>query len=1514
MNFPIVGVGASAGGLESFIQLLNGVPEDAGLAIVFIQHLDPSHPSLSTEIFSKATKMPVAEARDRTVVQINHVYLLPPSFDMTIKSGTLFLQPRVDSAAIHKPVDTFLESLALDEGTKSVGVVLSGTASDGTEGLRSIKTEGGVTLVQTIESAKFGGMPLAAIQAKVADLVLDPKSIAIEIVRIARQHSANLKIEKSQEPDLDAALNDIINILWRQTHVNFTDYKKTTLRRRIARRMMVHRQSTEKLYADFLRGNRDEVQTLLAEILIHVTSFFRDPEEFEELKKDVFPKIVAAHQNGTPIRVWIAGCSTGEEAYSILIALLEFIGPNITSHSIQMFASDISESAIRKARDGFYPNSLVQNIPPILLARYFTAFPGGYKVNKSLRELCLFSKHDVTADPPFAKVDLISCRNLLIYFNEALQNDVFPIFHYALNAGGFLFLGQSESVGSFNHVFAALDQNHKIYKKLPACKGLPKLRFSPNFSSEETSRTPKSQRAFAVFDLQKIANQIVALKYGPSGVIFNEANEIISFRGRTVPYLEQLTGHASLQLFKLLHPDLVKDVKNLIQAVKTNFTAIRKEDVAYGPAGQTDHINIEVIPINPTAPDEERMYLLLFERPQKSQGDFAPLPQFAEADPQKSKSLQMDFSITDQRIQQLELQLASALEEHEFLEVDHDTFQNEVGAATEELQSTNEELQSTNEELETAQEELQSTNQELTTVNDQLQHRNSELGELNNDLVNLLSSIELPIIIVGPRHKIRRFTSSATRVLKLAASDIGRPILDIPSNLKLNDLDVLISKVMETLTISETEVQDQSGHWYRLQIRPYRTTDNRIDGAVLSFIDIEVLKQAVDRLNMALNQATSIADALQIPSVIIDRNLKIRNVSQLFCKIFGVNAKETEGQLLTELGNKNWDVSILKSRLEQTILLKKPFQEFEVSGEFLGIGHRTYLLNAREIQWVDHAETEPKSILITFFDITERKQTELRLEESEITHRTILESAHDGIVSISAAGLIKTANSQTERWFGYQPGEMIGIKFDQLIPLASRRLHKKLHADYLQAPAARVMGESLDLFGQRKDETTFPIEISLSPVTTKSGKIIIAVLRDVSTRRQADEERNILLKKAEEDRAEAEKANRAKDLFLATLSHELRTPLSSILTWAQLIRHGKVDFEKAKAGAVVIENSAKAQSQLIDDLLDISRIIAGKLAVEITAVDLRSVIPHAVDSVRSLAEKKSIKFDLRISEEPGIILANAGRLQQIICNLLTNAIKFSAKKSTIEIHLDYITEQKRRFVQLQVIDHGKGIPEEFLPMIFSRFTQADSTSTRVHGGLGLGLSIVSSLVALQGGTVTAANAVQGTGAIFTVTFPLTLQTTIVQSDGTELSSDNSNATPIKSSEIPSLEGYDVLIVDDDDGARDSLSIYLRSFGAVIVGADSAAKALEALTKSSFDLIISDIAMPVVDGYSLLRSIRRLKPEEGANTPAIALTAFATDADAKMAVEAGFQAHFAKPIEANELARAVSKYAIKKILA
>jgi len=829
----IVGVGASAGGLEAFEHLLRALPENTGMAFVLVQHLAPMHESILSELLGRSTRMPVTEVFEGTAVQPNHVYVIPPNKDMSIMDGVLHLTPLSPDRARRMPIDMFFRSLAEDQEGRAIGVVLSGTASDGTLGIQAIKALGGVTFAQDDESAKYNAMPRSAVAAGNVDFILAPELIARELARIAK-HVHVFAPEETVEPtevvSKNETLGKIYSLLRSFSRVDFSAYKPGTIKRRIARRMFLRKIDNLDAYLLFLRKDREEVESLFNDILINVTSFFRDPEAFESLRREAFPLMVKNKGANSPVRVWVPGCSTGEEAYSLAMALLEFLGEHASNLQIQVFATDISDGIIQKARTGIYPESVAMDISSERLKRFFMKADGGYQISKAVRDICVFAKQDIGKDPPFSKLDIISCRNVMIYMGPVLQKRIVPLFHYALNPTGILFLGSSETVGAFSDLFTAIDKKYKIYTK-KALDNPVNFDFVPRYDVEV--ETPRSRHEVSYRgDLQKSADQILLNRFVPASVVVNEKLDIIQFIGQTGRFLDPMPGDATLNLLKLVKGGLQVEIRLAFQRARRTSGAVRKEGVLIELGGVLKTANFEILPVKNTA-GKERFFLVVLEEgpPMRKHPDLKDTekPVSKKGGKRKMSDIEIENAHLKEELDATREYLQSIIEEQR-------TTNEELRSANEEIQSSNEELQSINEELETAKEELQSTNEELTTVNEELQNRNDELSRVNNDLNNLLSSVNIPIIMLGNDLRIRRFTPVAEKMMNLIPTDVGRPITDIKTNLHITDLRQIVSHVIESLEIQENEVEDSAGKWYSMRIRPYRTVDNKIDGVVIVLI------------------------------------------------------------------------------------------------------------------------------------------------------------------------------------------------------------------------------------------------------------------------------------------------------------------------------------------------------------------------------------------------------------------------------------------------------------------------------------------------------------------------------------------------------------------------------------------------------------------------------------------------------------------------------------------------------
>lgn len=839
-SFPIVGIGASAGGIDAFKALLASLPNDTGMAFVFVLHLAPTHASMLSHILARETRMPVAEVRDEPEVLPDRVYVIPPGRAMIIAEKRLHLIPDTDMP--RHPVDTFFSSLAEDRGHLAVGVVLSGTATDGTLGLTAIKAVGGITFAQD-ESAQHDGMPRSAIGSGCVDFVLPPRAIAAELTRLARHPYVTVPEPGPPPEDID----DVLDLVRQHSGVDFKQYKSNTLHRRVRRRMALHKLTTLRQYAAHIRLHPDEAEALYQDILISVTNFFRNPEAFEALKTLVLPRLLKNRARQDPVRAWVLGCSSGEEAYSLAIVLAEYAAEAHSPVPVSLYATDLNNASIERSRAGLYPKSIADDVSPERLRRYFVEVDGGYRVTKAIRDMCIFARQNVLTDPPFSRMDIVSCRNVMIYMEPALQRKLLLTLHYALKPSGFLFLGPSETIGSTREFFDAEDAKHKIFSKKPAAlrpeHAFPVEPYMPHSQERRAERWGEVPRD-AHAEIQREADRVLLTRYVPAGVLVNGDFEVVQFRGDTGLYLTPAPGKASLNILKMAREGLLVSLRALLQRAKKEDGVAQEPGIRVKSNGGFRTVTLSVIPVKRSGGPQERWYWVLFEEARAGEEHEGPAGT-APSDKSRRRSrtaLDKALQEKDDQIARLTQELAATREYLQSVIEQQEAANEELQSANEEVQSANEELQSINEELETSKEEIQSSNEELRTVNEELHNRNEELSRLNDDLNNLLSSVEIAIVMVWQDLRIRRFTPLAERHFNLIATDVGRPIGDIKLNLEIADLPQLLTEAVNTVSIREMEVQDRHGRWYLMRIRPYRTLENKIDGAVIVLIDIDTLK------------------------------------------------------------------------------------------------------------------------------------------------------------------------------------------------------------------------------------------------------------------------------------------------------------------------------------------------------------------------------------------------------------------------------------------------------------------------------------------------------------------------------------------------------------------------------------------------------------------------------------------------------------------------------------------------
>ncbi len=878
-GFPIVGIGASAGGLAAFEAFFSGMPADTepGMAFVLVQHLAPDHKSILTDLIRRYTRMQVFEVEDGMEVQINCAYIIPPNRDMAFLNGTLQLLEPAAPRGQRLPIDFFFRSLAQDQCGRAIGVVLSGTGRDGTLGVRAIKGEGGMIMAQNPESTEYDGMPRSAIGTGMVDYELPPAEMPAQLIAYVTHAFGNPPRPAVPAPKTENALKKIFVLLRAQTGHDFSQYKPSTIGRRIERRMAVHQVDSMDGYVKFIQQTPAEVEALFRDMLIGVTNFFRDPEAFRALEEQVIPKLFAGKSADATIRIWAPGCSTGEEAYSLAILLAERQQALKKSFKVQVFATDIDSRAIAVARSGSYPASIAADLTPERLARFFSTEPGDstLRINKSIRDMLVFSEQNVIKDPPFSKLDLISCRNLLIYLDGGLQKKIIPLFHYALNPGGYLFLGTSETVSEFGDLFATLERKQKIYQRKEDFLGAQRAglgRFLPPMTAVAAAqrRTDEKTGYPRELPLRELAEQALLTQVVQAAVLVNAQGDILYLHGRTGMYLEPSPGtRESYNILKMSREGLRRDLTTALHKAVRSRETVCCPGLEVKTNGDFTTVNLVVRPVAvaPSASPEPPLYLVILEQAtQPVSGEQAVgSDQKAAAGKQAGqKTLKPSGVDVDARVAELKQELQAKEEYLQTANEELETSNEELKSSNEEMQSVNEELQSTNEELETSKEELQSVNEELATVNSELQTKVVDLSRANNDMNNLLAGTGITTVFVDHQLRLLRFTPTATQIINLIQSDIGRPVGHIVSNLPgYGTLTTDIKAVLDTLIPREAEVQTAEGRWYTMHILPYRTMDNVIEGAVLTFTDITAAKKSLEalrvneeRLRIALNAAS----------------------------------------------------------------------------------------------------------------------------------------------------------------------------------------------------------------------------------------------------------------------------------------------------------------------------------------------------------------------------------------------------------------------------------------------------------------------------------------------------------------------------------------------------------------------------------------------------------------------------------------------------------------------------------
>ncbi len=1374
-TFPIVGIGASAGGFEAFTQLLQNLPAHTGMAFILLQHLDPTHSSSLTELLSKVSSMPIDEIKDNTRVKPDHIYVIPANADLTIEKGKLQLSPRMNIRGQHMVIDYFFRSLAQDQHNRAIGIILSGTGTDGTLGLAEIKSKGGITLVQDEASAKYSGMPHSAITNGNVDFVLPIARIAEELIKLGTHpYVTDNKLTKNTDLLLLEAkeMQEVFSLLKSVSGVDFTYYKHTTISRRIQRRLALHKLQRLKDYLAYLKTTPTEIGALYNDVLINVTNFFRDAGSFQFLTEKIFPRLIQNKTMQDPIRIWVPGCATGEEAYSLAIALTEFLESRRSKIAVQIFGTDVSESAIEKARAGIYIENIEIDVSVERLNRFFTHVNGQYQVNKEIRELCIFAKQNVISDPPFSRLDLISCRNVLIYLEPVLQKKVIRIFHYALEPEGYLMLGPSESVGDFDDKFTVENKKYKIYAKKP-------LVVHPQFSVFETTHRIDSQKTAkkavvdeevaSIVNVQKEADRIILQKYAPVGVMVNNAMEIIQFRGHTSPYLEPSPGKASLNLMKMIREGLFVELQSAISKARTQGKPVSKKGLHVEQDGKSITVTIDVIPIT-SGKNREPVFLILFEKdPLQNVSDTA------ESSP-SPKMPKRGQGTKGSQITQLKQELSATREYLQSTIEELESSNEELQVANEEILSNNEELQSTNEELETSKEELQSTNEELTTVNEELQNRNNEINQVNNDLNNLLISVTIPIIMLDKGLRIRRFTPGAEALMNLIPSDIGRPINTIKPNILISDLEELLLQVTRTDTRIEQEIQDTIGHWYLMRLLPYKVGTS-IEGAVMLFVDIDAMKQIEQQMRYNTILIENIADAI----IATDTEYRISSWNKGAEDLYGWKAEEIIGKYAHDILHTRFSDS--DKEIDKKILFGKKYWKGEVRQVHKN-GKVIYIL-ASIAEVVDGKGKKIGTVAVNK-NITELKHIESNLQflsqaskmlasslDYQLTLDNVARLAVPHIADWCTVDILDQKGELRQVAVAHKDPEKItwakalrktsppDMNAKQGIPHILRTGKSEIYpliTDEMLTATAKDTKE-LELLRNIGFTSAIIVPIFLqnrpvggiSFVTTESRRRYsstdLVMAEELGSQASFALENARLYKEAQEEIQKRMKMEKQKDDFVGIASHELKTPVTSLKAYAQvLIKRFTKNGDTASAIHLKkMEAQLDKLTSLIGDLLDVTKIEGGKLHFYTELFDFDTLVAEIVEELQRTTERHTIFKKGKVKKK---VLGDRERTGQVLTNLLSNAIKYSphADKINVKVSSDAIQ------VTVCIQDFGVGIPKENLHKIFERFYRVSGPKQETFPGLGLGLYVAAEIIKRQDGRIWA-ESVKGKGSTFCFSLP-----------------------------------------------------------------------------------------------------------------------------------------------------------------
>lgn len=1503
----VVGVGASAGGLEALKRFFAAVSNDTSLSFIVVQHMDPNHDSMLADILQRETDFLCSQAKDNETIEPGHAYIIPPGQYIEVVGDRIKITKREEQLGSRMAVDHLFRSMANNYQSRAVGLIFSGAGSDGTAGLRTLKAAGGLAIVQTPDSAQYASMPRTAVLAGVVDETLPLESIP----ELLEEYALHPYHEMDEEES--SSVNDMTKIralLKAQENFDLSQYKDSTVKRRLYRRMSLVGLQNATKYLELLRNSEEERRALMRDLLINVTDFFRDREAFELLDSQVLANIVDEVEEGHDVRVWVAGCASGEEAYTISILLTEQIEKSGKLLGLRVFATDIDAEAIQVARRGVYPNSIISELPDRLTHKYFNVGDDGYATVKGrIRDTISFAQQNVYADPPFSKLHLVSCRNLLIYLQQSAQQQVLKSFFYSLLPKGYLFLGSSESIGQYKEVFAPLSKKWRIFcrKERESIKRYPSV--LPSFfdgKEKGPKKEMQQQKQLAEDDWNR---QTLLLAVKPS-IIVNEQNVITYFHGNVNKFLQLPDeGQAALNLYPMLYSEIRTRMRSGIYKAKKTGDRICVNFPQSSVAAQ-DHVNFRSV-ITPT--------------PDNGRGDGSVIITFEEITDKPSES---GFSTDlvshhdqDSMIDAMERELRETKDELQNTVEELETSTEELKAAHEEALSTNEELQSSNEELEASTEELRSLNEELTTVNAQLKDKIDELSSTHDDIKNFFGSTNLATIFLSSDFKIKRYTPAAERLLRIGSQDIDQPINEVCRDLIDEDTIEEARHVLDSLEASEKQIHAE-GKWFDRKMLPYQTESRKVDGVVITFIDITDLKNTANRLKASSEQHAVISKlGIKALSTEDTENLMdqlVREVAHTldvdFCKVLEYQPENNELLMRAGIG---WNSGLVGKATvpakhasqagfalttTEPVIVEDLEHEQRFSGSELLIDHKI----VSGLSCIIEAGNSPYGVLSVH---TEHKR-EFNQEETHF----LMSAANVLSVAIQRKDMEKKLRANENRLRIAKDSSNMGsfewefskehMHWDKMLTnvwgirgdsVTLDDFFNGLHEDDRKAVSAAITA-SKDPSGDGHYHAIYRVINTITHKLTwieangqvlfEDGKPVkmIGMVTDITRQRKLESSLKFAVKELQE-------ANDKKNDFLATLGHEIRNPLASISAAVQIIDH---DSSKLDWAMNTMKSNVSLVSSLLDELLDLTRISRGEVKLEKTTVNVNTLLEEVVQNFASSIEQHNQVLHLRLPEETIITHLDRVRIQQVINNIINNASKFTPENGSIDVELSRSGEN----LVIHVEDSGIGLDMRYRDKVFEAFQQVKDKKTRTNTGLGIGLSLVKQIAELHNGSVAIFSEGENKGTCVSLTLPIAPAP--IGSNGKP-----SLVTTKTPDEFTNLQKLRVMLVDDNETVSDGLAMILNLKGCEVEVYNTGQEALDKATSFAPNVALLDIGLPDMSGTEL---IQLLKPDLPDGTLFLAITGYGHEEARRSTKAAGFDGHFNKPVQLETILAELEKFA------